>query len=131
MTFMEWVKQYEGQNNRYGDLAGDIQADHRFPMVDDYHTINDHLVYMNACSGAHGNSMRGRPLCMDDKAREERNAYMREYMKEYRKKNREKINAQKREWNRNNPDKVKQHRDRFWGKRRELIDNIKRGEGNE
>ena len=53
---------------------------------------------------------------MNDKATENRRIYMREYMREYRKKNREKINAQKREWNKNNPDKLKEYQERYWEK---------------
>lgn len=37
-----------------------------------------------------------------------------EYMKRYRKENRERINELKREWNRNNPDKVKEYQERYW-----------------
>lgn len=51
---------------------------------------------------------------MDNRAKEERNAYMRDYMAEYRKKNKERINAQKREWNKHNPDKLKEYRERYW-----------------
>ena len=54
---------------------------------------------------------------MNDKATENRKIYMREYMREYRKKNREKINAQKREWYRNNPDKIAEYQERFWAKK--------------
>lgn len=45
---------------------------------------------------------------MSDKAREERNAYMRE-------------------WRKRNPDKVKEHQDRYWEKKAEKI-NEKEGE---
>lgn len=54
---------------------------------------------------------------MGEDWKEKRNAYMREYMREYRKKNREKINAQKREWYRNNPDKIAEYQERFWAKK--------------
>lgn len=54
---------------------------------------------------------------MNDKARGDRNAYMREYMKEYRKNNRERINEQRREWARNNPDRVKAHQEKYWNKK--------------
>lgn len=37
-----------------------------------------------------------------------------EYMKRYRKENRERINELKREWNKNNPDKVKEYQERYW-----------------
>lgn len=54
---------------------------------------------------------------MGEDWKEKRNAYMREYMREYRKKNREKINARKREWYKNNPDKAKEHQERYWAKK--------------
>lgn len=57
---------------------------------------------------------------MNDGLKEARNAYMREYMAEYRKKNREKINAQRREWAKNNPDKVRQYQENYWQKKLDL-----------
>lgn len=53
---------------------------------------------------------------MNDNAKEARNAYMRNYMKEYRRKHKERINAQKREWARNNPDKIKQYQENYWSR---------------
>lgn len=53
----------------------------------------------------------------ETKAKRDRNAYMREYMKEYREKNRERINAQRREWARNNPDRVKAHQEKYWDRK--------------
>lgn len=64
--------------------------------------------------------MKGRQSEMNDGLKEARNAYMREYMAEYRKKNREKINAQRREWAKNNPDKVRQYQENYWQKKLDL-----------
>lgn len=43
--------------------------------------------------------------------------YMREYMREYRRKNKEKVNAQRRKWAKNNPEKIKEYQDRYWSKK--------------
>lgn len=43
--------------------------------------------------------------------------YMREYMREYREKNREKLNAQRRVWAKNNPEKVVEYQERYWNKK--------------
>ena len=45
---------------------------------------------------------------------------MREYMAEYRKKNREKLNAQRREWAKNNPEKIREYQQRHWEKKLDL-----------
>lgn len=57
---------------------------------------------------------------MNDEIRKARNEYMREYMAEYRKKNREKLNAQRRAWVKDNPDKVKEYQERYWQKKLDL-----------
>lgn len=49
---------------------------------------------------------------MNDVAKQKR----KEYMREYREKRREELKAYKREWNRNNPDRVKQHQETYWTK---------------
>lgn len=41
----------------------------------------------------------------------------RSYRKEYREKNRDRINAYHREWAKNNPEKIKEHQDRYWQKK--------------
>ena len=41
----------------------------------------------------------------------------RAYRKEYREKNRDRINAYHRQWAKDNPEKIKEHQDRYWQKR--------------
>lgn len=57
---------------------------------------------------------------MNDKINQSKNEYMRVYMQEYRKKNREKLNAQRRDWAKNNPDKIKKYQERYWQKKLDL-----------
>lgn len=59
----------------------------------------------------------GGKVKMNEELKKARNEYMREYMREYREKNREKINAQQREWTKNNPEKVREYQERFWSKK--------------
>ena len=40
-----------------------------------------------------------------------------EYAKEYRSRNKERLNAYRRQWNKDNPDKVKQYNETYWGKK--------------
>lgn len=44
-------------------------------------------------------------------------AAKREYAKAYREKNRDRINEQRKEWNRKNPGKRKEYIERYWEKR--------------
>lgn len=44
-------------------------------------------------------------------------AYHREYMKRYRKENAEKLRQKQNEWRKNNPDKVREYRKRYWEKK--------------
>lgn len=44
-------------------------------------------------------------------------AYHREYMKRYRKENAEKLRQKQNEWRKNNPDRVREYRKRYWGKK--------------
>lgn len=39
------------------------------------------------------------------------------YAKEYRRKNRERLNAYRRKWSKDNPDKVKQYQETYWKKK--------------
>lgn len=64
--------------------------------------------------------MKRRQNKMNDEIRKARNEYMREYMAEYRKNNREKLNAQRRAWAKDNPDKVKEYQERYWQKKLDL-----------
>lgn len=57
---------------------------------------------------------------LSEEAKKARNEYMREYMKEYRKKNREKINAKRRQWAQDNPEKIQEYQERFWSKKLDL-----------
>ena len=41
----------------------------------------------------------------------------REYMREYRSRNRDRINTNRREWNAKNPEKRREHTQRYWAKR--------------
>jgi hypothetical protein len=41
----------------------------------------------------------------------------REYMRRWREKNREQYNAKRREWAKNNPERVKQHQENYWKKK--------------
>ncbi len=50
---------------------------------------------------------------MTEEAREERRAYMRAY----RSANRDRINTNRREWNAKNPEKRREHTQRYWAKR--------------
>lgn len=40
-----------------------------------------------------------------------------EYMKQYRAENKERLRELKREWNKANPDKVREHQERYWERR--------------
>lgn len=40
-----------------------------------------------------------------------------EYAKKYREKNKDRLNAYRRNWNKENPDKVKQYQETYWGKK--------------
>lgn len=44
-------------------------------------------------------------------------AYHREYMKQYRKENAEKLRQKQNEWRKNNPDRVREYRKRYWEKK--------------
>lgn len=57
---------------------------------------------------------------LSEEAKKARNQYMREYMAEYRKKNRERLNAQRREWAKNNPEKIREYQQRHWEKKLDL-----------
>lgn len=54
---------------------------------------------------------------MNEELKKARNEYMREYMREYREKNKEKINAQRRQWAKENPEKIKEYQERHWAKK--------------
>lgn len=51
-------------------------------------------------------------MVLSERAKEAR----REYMRRYRADNRERLNAQKREWNKNNPEKAKLYKERYFEK---------------
>lgn len=57
---------------------------------------------------------------LSEEVRKARNEYMRKYMAEYRKKNRERLNAQRREWAKDNPEKIREYQERFWSKKLDL-----------
>ena len=49
MTFKQFMEQYHGQDNPFGDLAADMKRDAAFPDADDYDAIHHHLLSCNAC----------------------------------------------------------------------------------
>jgi len=53
---------------------------------------------------------------------EEAKKARREYMRKYREKNRERINKTKREWARNNPEKIKEYTVRHWEKQAQELE---------
>lgn len=52
-----------------------------------------------------------------DRARENRNAYMREYNIKYRLENKEKLSIQRKKWCENNKDKIKEYNLKYWSKK--------------
>lgn len=41
--FKTWIKQFQGANSPFGDLAGDIATDEKFPESDSYNVLHDYL----------------------------------------------------------------------------------------
>ena len=49
-TFRVWIRQFDGDNTAFGDLADDIKDDRNFPKINDYDEILSYLKRKNACS---------------------------------------------------------------------------------
>ena len=52
MSYYDWmIKNFLNGNDRFADLAKDMNSDCRFPKSNDYDEIYDHLVYdCGACT---------------------------------------------------------------------------------
>ncbi len=50
--FKTWLLQFKKDENRFGDLARDIQIDESFPKENDYSEILNHLRMVDACDNA-------------------------------------------------------------------------------
>lgn len=58
-------------------------------------------------------------MVLSERAKEAR----REYMRKYRAENRDRLNAQRREWNKKNPDKVRMYKENYFEKLAERYEN--------
>lgn len=47
-SFKTWIKQFRGENTRFGDLEADIQEDADFPLTHSYTVMDNHLRGMGA-----------------------------------------------------------------------------------
>jgi hypothetical protein len=51
-SFKTWIKQFRGENTRFGDLEADIQEDTEFPLTHSYRAMENHLRGMGASSAS-------------------------------------------------------------------------------